>query len=127
MREQNPEEVEQEFFTALVDADHEVLDRLLAKDFLLIDVLTGSEVSKAEFLEIVVAGGLTFEEVTRIDFRVRISGSVAIITGQSEIIGGLNGQRFELESRYTHLFEKHLEGWRMVLAQGTQIVAPRKP
>ena len=122
MREQNPEEVEQEFFTALVEADNEALDHLLANDFLLIDVLTGSEVSKAAFLEILVAGGLSFEEVNRIDFRARVYGSVAVITGQSEIVGHLNGRRFEFDSRYTHVFEKHLGDWLMVIAQGTQIV-----
>jgi hypothetical protein len=36
----------------------------------------------------------------------------------------LNGRRFELGSRYTHVFEKHLGVWRMVVAQGTQIGAP---
>src|SRR4030095_12260870 len=124
MSKQNPEGVEQDFFEALIEADQEALDKLLADDFLLIDVLTGAEVSKAALLEIVIAGGLRFEEVNRIDFRVRVYGAVAVITGQTEIIGGLNGRRFELGSRDTHLFEKHLGVWRMVVAQGTQIGAP---
>lgn len=124
MSKQNPEVAEQGFFKALIDADQETLDRLLADDFVLIDVLTGSEVSKAALLEIVGAGGLRFEEVNRIDFRVRIYGAVAVVTGQTKIIGGLNGQRFEIGSRYTHVFEEQLGDWRMVAAQGTQIVMP---
>jgi len=122
MSKRNPEEVEQEFFRALVEADQEALDRLLADDFVLIDVLTGSEVSKTALLEIVVACGVRFEEVNRIDFRVRVYGTVAVITGQTEIIGGLNGRRFEIGSRYTHVFEQQRGDWRMVVAQGTQIV-----
>jgi len=124
MSNQNPEEIEQEFFNALIEADHEALDRLLADDFSLIDVMTGSEVSKAELLEIIVARGFRFEEINRIDFRVRLYGAVAVITGQTEIIGGANGRRFEVDSRYTHVFEEQLGGWRMVAAQGTQIVTP---
>jgi ketosteroid isomerase-like protein len=124
MSKQNPEEVEQEFFTALIEADQEVLTRLLANDFLLIDVLTGSEISKTAFLEILVAGGLSFEEANRIDFRARNYGSVAVITGQTEITGRLNGRRFEIDSRYTHVFVNQLGDWRMVVAQGTQIVTP---
>jgi ketosteroid isomerase-like protein len=108
MSNQNPEEIEQEFFNALIEADHEALDRLLADDFSLIDVMTGSEVSKAELLEIVVARGFRFEEINRIDFRVRVYGTVAVITGQTEIIGGSNGRRFEVDSRYTHVFESSL-------------------
>ena len=122
MSKRNPEGVEQEFFRALVEADQEALDRLLADNFVLIDVLTGSEVSKTALLEIVVARGVRFEEVNRIDFRVRVYGTVAVITGQTEIIGGLNGRRFEIGSRYTHVFEQQRGDWLMVVAQGTQIV-----
>ena len=122
MSNQNPEEIEQEFFKALIEADQEALDRILADDFLLIDVMTGSEVSKAELLDIVVARGFRFEEINRIDFRVRVYGTVTIITGQTEIIGDSNGRRFEVDSRYTHVFEEQLGRWRMVTAQGTQIV-----
>ena len=122
MSNQNPEEVEQEFFKALIEADQEALDKLLADDFSLIDVMTGSEVSKAKLLDIVVARGFRFEEINRIDFRVRVYGTVAVITGQTEIIGGSNGRRFEVDSRYTHVFEEQLGRWRMVTAQGTQIV-----
>src|SRR5215204_1472168 len=124
MSKRNPEGVEQEFFNALIEADQKVLDRLLADDFVLVDVLTGSEVSKTALLEIVIAGGLRFEEVNRIDFRVRVYGAVAVITGQTEIIGGLNGRRFEISSRYTHVFEQQLGDWRLVTAQGTQVVTP---
>ena len=124
MSNQNPEKVEQEFFRALTEADQETLDKLLTDDFSLIDVMTGSELSKAEMLEIVAARSVRFEEINRIDFRVRFYGAVAVITGQTEIIGGFNGRRFEVDSRYTHVFEKQLDGWRMVAAQGTQIVPP---
>src|SRR5215203_5469193 len=110
MSNRNPEDVEREFFKALIEADQEPLDRLLADDFLLIDVMTGSEVSKAELLEIVVAREFQFEEINRIDFRVRVYGTVAVITGQTEIIGGSNGRRFEVDSRYTHVFEEQLGG-----------------
>jgi ketosteroid isomerase-like protein len=124
MSKQNPEGAEQEFFKALIDADQQALDRLLADDFLLIDVLTGSEVSKAALIENVVARGLRFEEVTRINFRVRVYGPVAVITGQTEISGGFNGQRFEVHSRYTHVFVEQRGEWCMVVAQGTQIGTP---
>jgi ketosteroid isomerase-like protein len=124
MSKQNPEIAEQEFFKALVEADQETLDGLLADDFVLVDVLTGSEVSKAALLEIVGARGVRFGVIDRINFRVRLYGAVAVITGQTAVSGDFNNQRFEVDSRYTHVFHKELGNWRMVAAQGTQIVMP---
>ena len=122
MRKQDPGAAEQEFFTALVEADQEALDRLLTDDFVLIDVLTGSEVSKTALLE-VFSRELRFEELNRIDFTARVYGSVAVITGQAEMSGSLNGRRFELNSRYMHVLVARGDRWYMVAAQGTQIVA----
>jgi ketosteroid isomerase-like protein len=122
MNKENPEVTEQEFFEALIEADQAALDRLLADDFLLIDVLTGSEVSKSALIEIVGARALRFEEIDRINLRVRFYGAVAVITGQTAVIGDFNGRRFEVESRYTHVLTEQLGNWRMVAAQGTQVV-----
>jgi len=122
MSKQNPERADQEFFTALIEGDHAALNRILADDFQLIDVMTGSAVSKAALGEILGERGLRFDEINRIDYRVRIYGSTAIITGQTKMVGSFTGQRFELDSRYTHVFVEQGNGWRMVAAQGTQII-----
>ena len=122
MSKQNPEKADQEFFTALIEGDQAALNRILADDFQLIDVMTGSTVSKAALREILGERGLRFDEINRIDYRVRIYGSTAIITGQTKMVGSFTGQRFELDSRYTHVFVEQGNGWRMVAAQGTQII-----
>lgn len=122
MSKQNPAVVEQEFFSALIKADKETLEKLLADDFVLIDVMTGSEVAKAALFDVIAARQLRFEEVNRLNYRVRIYGAAAVITGQTELIGRFNGRRFEVESRYTHVFVEQGDGWRMVAAQGTQII-----
>ena len=123
MSKQNPEVAEQEFFNSLVEADQETLDRVLADDFLLIDVLTGSEVPKTALLA-AVEDGLQFEEINQIEFETRVYGPVAIITGQTKMSGSFNGPRFELNSRYTHVFVAQGNSWRLVSAQGTQILEP---
>src|SRR5262245_61099857 len=97
MSKQNPDGAEQEFFAALIEADR---DRaVIANDFLLIDVMTCSEVSKAALLEIVAARELRFKQLNRIDFRVRVYAAMAVITGQTKMIGGFDGQPFEVDSR----------------------------
>src|SRR4051812_2609914 len=104
MSNQTPEAAEQEFFTALVEADVAALGRVLSDDFLLIDVMTGSEVSRAALLEVVGSGQLRFDGVDRTEYRVRLYGATAVITGRTEMRGGFGDQTFRTESRYTHVF-----------------------
>ena len=124
MSKQDPEKLEQEFFTALIEADQAALEKILADDFLLIDVMTGSEVSKAALIEVISSRVFRFDEVNRIDYQLRNYEAVAVITGQTKMTGDVNGRRFEIDSRYTHVFVDLGETWRMVTAQGTKIVAP---
>ena len=123
MNKENPELVEQEFFRALIEADAATLERLLADDCLLIDVMSGSEGPKAALIDTIASRQLRFDQINRIDYRVRPYGMVAIVTGQTEMSGSLDGQPFKVPSRYTHVFVDQGYGWRMATAQGTQIVA----
>ena len=127
MSKQSPEAVEQEFFTGLIDADVETLARVLADDFLLIDVMTGSEVPRAALLEVVEGGQVRFERIDRVEYRVRVYGGTAVITGRTEMNGLFGGQPFRASSRYTHVFVDEGERWRMVAAQGTQIAPSPAP
>ena len=44
----DPLAAEQQFFSSIIGGDVGALDRILGDDFLLIDVMTGSEVKKPE-------------------------------------------------------------------------------
>ena len=121
MPEQTPDSAEQDFFTALIEANVEGLNGILADDFVMIDVMTGSEVPKSALLDIVISGQLKFEAIERVEFRVRAYGTVAVITGRTEMKGLYDGHSFQANSRYTHVFVADGGRWRMVAAQGTQI------
>jgi len=123
MSKQPPEEVEKEFFDALMNADVENLVRILAGDFALIDVMSGSEISGREFVEVVRLAQLRFDRIDRAEFKVRTYGITAVITGRTEMSGWYEGQEFSSSSRYTHILVQQGETWRMVSAQGTQIIA----
>jgi hypothetical protein len=123
MNMQSPESAEQQFFTALIEADVASLDRVLADDFLLIDVLTGSEVSKSALLDVVNGGQLKFQRIDCVEHRVRMYTTSAVITGRSEMSGRFADQTFQTQSRYTHVFVAFGDHWRLVSAQGTQIAA----
>jgi ketosteroid isomerase-like protein len=122
MSKQPPEEVEKEFFDSLMSADVENLVRVLAGEFVLIDVMTGSEISGQDLVEVVRSAQLRFETIDRTEFKVRTYGTTAVITGRTEMSGWYEGQEFRVTSRYTHFLVQQRETWRMVSAQGTQIV-----
>ena len=116
-----PDVVEQEFFTALIGSNVETLDRVLTDDFVLIDVMTGSEISKSMLLEVIGAGQLKFEAIDRSEFRVRVYEAVAVVNGRTEMRGAFAGETFSASSRYTHVYIEQHGHWRIVAAQGTPI------
>ncbi len=76
-----PLAAERRFFTGLLAGNVEALDRVLGDDFMLIDVMGGSEIPKAALLEVIRAGQLKFEAIERFDSRVRFFQSTAVVRG----------------------------------------------
>ena len=120
----NPREADRQFFTALISADVAALGRLLADDFLLIDVMSGSEVTKSSLLAVIESGQLRFEAIEPVESLVRLYQTTAVITGRTQMRGRFAEQPFTVSSRYTHVFVEQQGQWRLVTAQGTQVSAP---
>lgn len=116
-----PLAADRQFFAALIEGDAEALDRILAEDFILIDVMRGDEVEKDSILALVRSGRLTFEGVEHAEPRVRMYGATAVITGRSQLRGVFEQTPFEVQSRYTHVYVEQQARWRLVAAQGTQV------
>src|SRR5215471_5172255 len=76
---------DREFFKALTEANHESLNRLLADDFILTDVMRGTEVTKTLLVDLVKSVQLKFESITSSGAHARRYGSTAIIIGQTEM------------------------------------------
>jgi ketosteroid isomerase-like protein len=112
---------EDRFFGALLAFDRAALDAVLSPDFVLIDVLTGSEIPREILVDAVGARQLVFDSVERAEGRVRQYGATAIVTGETRMRGRYGEQSFAAHSRYTHVYVKGPEGWQLVTAQGTPI------
>ena len=123
MSEKQPEEVESTFFESLISGDAVGLQRIVSNDVVLIDVMSGSEVSGPQLAEVLRSGSLKFHSIERLGFNVRVYGEVAIITGQTVMEGNFEGQQFKINSAYTHVFVKENQSWRMVSAQGTPVTS----
>ena len=123
----NPLVTDGEFFTALIEADARTLEGILTDDFILIDVMSGSEISKPAFLAVIASGQIKFESIEPAENRVRIYQTTAIITGRTEMKGKVGDAPFAASSRYTHVYVSQQGAWRLATAQGTQISPPASP
>jgi ketosteroid isomerase-like protein len=112
---------EHQFFTGLIDGNVEALDQILADDFMLIDVMAGSEIPKAALLAVVGSGQLKFDRIQPEESRVRYYPSTAVVTGRTRMSGRFDDTPFGARSRYTHVYVEQQGRWRLVAAQGTQI------
>ena len=118
--------VNHRFFASLIEANLPVLDRLLTEDFILIDVLSGSEITKPDFLAAIGSRQVTFDVVEPADNRERQWQETSIVTGCTRIQGRLREKPFATTSRYTHVFVNQQGEWRMMSAQGTPIAPSPK-
>jgi ketosteroid isomerase-like protein len=120
----DPLMTDRDFFAALVAASVESLDRILADDFMLIDVMSGSQVPRATLLDLVGSKSLVFEAIEPIETHARVYETSAVVTGRTQMRGRFGGAPFSAASRYTHVFVWQRDRWRLVAAQGTQIMPP---
>src|SRR5262245_50726773 len=104
--EQSPDAVERQFFAGLLDADVKVLDHVLADDFILIDVMSGSEVPKPVLLSVIGSGQLKFAAMDLLESRVHLYGDAAVIRGRTQMNGTFASEPFSASSRYTHVYVK---------------------
>jgi hypothetical protein len=117
----DPLVTDRQFFSALIAGRVEDLDQILADDFVMIEVMGGSEVTKSSLLGAIESGQLKFEAVEPAEMRVRIYHTTAVVTGRTQMSGRFGETPFAVRSRYTHVYVEEQSRWRLVAAQGTQI------
>jgi ketosteroid isomerase-like protein len=115
------EDVDRRFFAALLAADADALRAILTDDFVLVDVMRGSEVTRDALIEAVGARQISFELASVIESRVRRYGDAAIVVGRTEMGGRAGAAPWAAKSRYTHVFVLRGGAWRLASAQGTPI------
>jgi len=112
------------FFDALLAGDGAALDRALAPTFAIVDVAAGGVTERVDFVAMVGSGGVRFTaiETDPATARVRVHGATATVIGRTAMRLQLpDGAALDVQSRYTHVFERAGDGWRLASAQGTQI------
>ena len=116
-----PEHTDDAFFAALLAADGDALDQLLAQDFLIVDVVRGGITSRETFIAAIREGLAEFSEIEVSERSTRSYGHAAVIIGRTRMRGEIADESFVVESRYTHVVVADGESWRLASAQGTRI------
>ena len=113
------------FFEALLAAEVEQLESLLAEDFHIVDVNEGAVTPRGLFIGFVASGAANFKSIDTdssesID---RFYGEVAVVIGSTLMQFELEaGDVFSDRSRYTHVYIRSASrDWLLASAQGTRI------
>jgi ketosteroid isomerase-like protein len=118
----DPLVTERAFFSALLSGNIDSLDSILADDFVMVDLLAGSEVTKPMLLAAVGSSQVKFEAIDPVESKLRIySTDTAVVVGRTEMRFRAGESSFTFSSRYTHVFVLNDGGWQLASAQGTQI------
>lgn len=111
--------LEKEFAEAIVENDIEVIGRLVTDDWIIIDP-NGEIIDRARFFEVIKSGALTHEMMESEDFRVRVYGDSAVVTGITRTKGKFMEREFSAQERATDVFVKRDGRWQCVLTHLTR-------
>jgi len=106
--------LEKELAEAIVKNNLEDIGRLVTDDWIIIDP-DGEIVDRARFFEVIKSGALTHGMMESEDFRVRVYGDSAVVTGITRTKGKFMGQEFSTHERATDVFVKCDGRWQCVL------------
>lgn len=112
--------LEKEFAEAIVKNDLEGIGRLVTDDWVVIGP-DGEIVDRVRFFEVIKSGALTHDTMESEDFRVRVYGDTAVLTGVTRTKGKFMGQEFSTQERATDIFVKCDGRWQCVLTHLTRL------
>lgn len=112
--------LEEVFAEAIVKNDLEVIGRLVAEDWIIIDP-NGEIVNRTRFFEVIKSGALAHDMMESEDFRVRVYGDSAVVTGVTRTRGKFMGEEFSTRERGTDVFVKREGRWQCVLTHLTRL------
>jgi len=112
--------IEEERAQALEKGDLAVLDRILADDYVYVNVL-GELNTKAQRLTNTQSGISKHESLKEDDFRVHVYGDTVVMTGRASGLVHYRGKVNNKARRFTNVYMKQGGQWRLVAHQATTI------
>ncbi len=118
------EDLEQQWRTAQLSGDTATLDRLLSDDYVGIG-LNGTVNTKTQQLDRVKRRTIALTRIDVSDVKVKMAGSVAIVTSLAQIEGTSDGNSMSGMYRYTRVYQRLPSGvWKITNFEATRVVPP---
>jgi hypothetical protein len=108
------------FRKALKSGDVKALDRLMTAGYRSYDLRGGAE-SREMVLEACLAGSNRLEAWEISDLHVEIFADAGVVTGKGFLVGTWNERKWNHHLRFTDLYRRTDDGWRLHLSQATPI------
>jgi ketosteroid isomerase-like protein len=105
---------------AIVNKDRRAISDNMADSFMLIDS-DGTVADKDQFIEGIVSEDLAISPYEVGDFKIRIYGNAAIVTGTTDMHGTYKGKPFTSNYRYSDTYVNENGTWKVVHVQTTRI------
>ena len=108
------------FNRALNEQDYAALEKLYASDYMLVRP-DGSVLNKQEVLQDLRTGGLRFHSIELGQAEVRVYGSTAVLTAESQIISSRNGVESRSHFRLIAVYVQQGQSIKLVHFQSTSL------
>ncbi len=116
-------ELERQWNEALYRKDLEVIERILADEFMA-TYQDGSRGDKAKELALTAEFDQAVESAIQDEFTVRVYRDTAVVSFTLNLVGFRQGQRTELTLRYTDVWIIRDGRWQCVSSHSTRVTAP---
>lgn len=115
--------IEEERSQALEMGDVAVLDRILADDYVYVNVF-GELHTKAQRFSTIRSGAAKHESLTEDDFQVHVYGDTVVMTGRASGLVNYRGKVNNKARRFTNVYMKQGGKWRLLAHHATTIAQP---
>ena len=117
------ERLERVWNEAHIRSDSETLSRLWADD-LEVAVPKMPVMKKGELIKFVASGRMKFQRYETSDLNFRTYGQSAVVTGRLQRKREVSGRRVEDDWRFTKVYQRTDDGWRVVSFHASEAPAP---
>jgi len=115
--------IEKERAQALEKGDVAVLDRILADDYVYVNVF-GELHTKAQRFSTIRSGVSKHESLQEDDFRVHVYGDTVVMTGRASGLVNYRGKVNDKARRFTNVYIKQDGQWQLVAHHATTMAEP---